>query len=116
MRERIERENAFRAKPAAILEKELGAVVRLARGQTDDAVRLAKEAVDIEATAGAPSGPPEPMKPSLELYGDVLLAAGRAKDAAAAYEQQLLLTPRRTPSVKGLARASAAGGTDTARR
>jgi tetratricopeptide (TPR) repeat protein len=116
VRERIERENAYRAKPAAIMEKELGAVVRLARGQTEDAVRLAKEAVDIEATAGAPSGPPEPMKPSLELYGDVLLAAGRAQDAAAAYEQQLLLTPRRTPSVKGLARASAAGGTDTARR
>jgi tetratricopeptide (TPR) repeat protein len=97
--------NPYSAKPIAIMEREVGAVSRLARGQKDDAVRLAKEAVDIELTMSPPSGPPDPIKPALELYGDVLLDAGRAKEAAAAYEDELLRTPNRTPSVKGLASA-----------
>jgi hypothetical protein len=75
-----------------------------------EAMRLAKEAVTIELTMAAPSGPPEPIKPSLELYGDILLDAGRTPEAAVAYEQELLRTPKRTPSVKGLARAKSAAG------
>jgi hypothetical protein len=105
MATRTEATNAYAAKPIAIMERQVAAASRLARGQKDDAVRLAKEAADIELTMNAPSGPPDPIKPSLELYGDVLLDAGRAKEAAAAYEDELLRTPNRTPSVKGLASA-----------
>jgi tetratricopeptide (TPR) repeat protein len=112
MRERTEAEgNTYAAKPFAIMEKELGALAQLARGQKDDAARLAKDAAEIDLTLGAPSGPPQPIKPALELYGDVLLEAGRSKEAAAAYEQELLRTPNRTPSVKGLAHAK--GKSDT---
>jgi hypothetical protein len=111
MRERTEAgPNAYTAKPLAIMEKQVAAVSKLAQGQKDDAVGLAKEAVAIELTMAAPSGPADPIKPSLELYGDILLDAGRAQEAAAAYEQQLLRTPNRTPSVKGLSRATAGGG------
>lgn len=108
--------NAYAAKPLAIMEKEVSALASLARGEKDAAVRFAKEASDIELTMNAPSGPPEPIKPALELYGDVLLAAGRPGEAAAAYEQSLLRTPKRTPSVTGLARAKErAAQTPTAR-
>jgi tetratricopeptide (TPR) repeat protein len=107
--------DAYAAKAPAIMEKEVAAVLRLARGQKEEAVRLAKEAADIELTTNAPSGPPDPIKPALELYADILLEAGRAKEAAAAYEQALLRTPNRTPSVKGLARARA-GAAATASR
>ena len=99
---------AYAAKPFAIMQKELEAEIQLARGQKDDAVRLAKEAADIDLTMAPPSGPPEPIKPGLELYGDMLMKTGHAKEAADAYEQQLLRTPNRTPSVKGLARAKGA--------
>jgi hypothetical protein len=108
--------NAYAAKEVAILEKEVAAVARLAAGETAEAVRLAKEAVDIEMTMNAPSGPPDPMKPAFELYGDILLEANRPADAAAAYAQSLLRTPRRTPSLLGLARASARAGDITAAR
>jgi tetratricopeptide (TPR) repeat protein len=97
--------NAYGAKPFAIMEKEVGAVTSMARGQQGEAVRLAKEAVDIESSMSAPSGPPEPIKPALELYGDVLLEAGQTTEAAAAYENALLRTPNRRPSLKGLERA-----------
>ena len=89
----------------------------MSRGEKDDAVRLAKEAADIELTMNAPSGPPDPMKPALELYGEMLLEANRPAEAAAAFEQALLRTPKRTPSLLGLARASTqAGNLSTARQ
>ena len=97
--------NSYDAKFFAIMEKELAAEADLARGQKDDAMRVAKEAADIDRTLAPPSGPPDPIKPGLELYGDVLLATGHAKEAAAIYEEQLLRTPNRTSSVKALAEA-----------
>ena len=97
--------DAYGAKPFGIMENEVASAAQLARGQTAEAVRLAKEAADIESTLAAPSGPPEPIKPALEFYGEVLLAANRPGDAAAAFRQELLRTPNRTPSVEGLARA-----------
>jgi hypothetical protein len=109
--------NAYAAKEVGILEKEVGAAARLAAGQTTEALRLAKEAADIELTLNPPSGPPDPMKPALEYYGELLLGADRAADAVTAFSQSLLRTPKRTPSLLGLARASAkSGNTALARR
>jgi tetratricopeptide (TPR) repeat protein len=101
---------SYAAKPHVIREKELGALIRWARGQKDEALQFAKEAADTEKTMAAPSGPPEPIKPAFELYGELLLEAGRAREAMQAFEQSLLRTPKRTPSVLGLARAAAASG------
>jgi hypothetical protein len=115
-RSRTERDNAYAAKPIAIMENEVAAVANLAQKQTDEAIRLAKEAADIEQTMSAPSGPPEPIKPALELYGDILMDAERTAAAAAAYEAQLQRTPNRTPSVKGLAAARMKLGTSAAGR
>jgi hypothetical protein len=103
--------NAYAANPFAIMEKEVSAAVAAARGQKDDAVRIAKDAADIEATMSAPSGPPDPMKPAIELYGEPLLDAGQAAQAAAAFEKSLQRTPNRTASVEGLAQANAKRGT-----
>ena len=56
------------------------------------------------------------MKPAFELYGEMLLDANRAQEAAVAFSQALLRTPKRTPSLLGLARANAkAGNTNAAR-
>ncbi len=107
--------NAYEAKPYSIMEHEVAAVAQLAGGHAAEAVQHAKQAVDVELTMNAPSGPPEPIKPALELYGDVLLAAGRSQEAAAAYDQQLLRTPNRTPSVNGLAQARAKTPTTASR-
>lgn len=93
-----------------VREKELGAIIRWAKGQKDEALAFAKEAADAEKTLNAPSGPPDPIKPAFELYGEMLLEAGRAKEAMQAFEQSLLRTPKRTPSVLGLARAAVAAG------
>ncbi|MFN2447036.1 MAG: tetratricopeptide repeat protein [Vicinamibacterales bacterium] len=102
--------NAYAAKAVAIMEKEVAAASRLAKGEKEAAVKLAKEAVDIELTMNAPSGPPEPIKPALELYGEMLLAAERPAEAMGVFEQSLRRTPKRTPSLLGLARAAVKAG------
>jgi tetratricopeptide (TPR) repeat protein len=107
---------SYAAKPHLIREKELGAIIRWAKGQKDEALQFAKEATEAEKSMAAPSGPPEPIKPAFELYGEMLLDAGRAKEAVQAFEQSLLRTPKRTPSVLGLARAAAAAGDATTAR
>jgi len=112
MRQRMESSgDAYGAKPFGIMENEVASAAQLARGQTAEAVKLAKAAAEIESTLAAPSGPPEPIKPAWEFYGEVLLAANQPSDAAAAFRQELLRTPNRTPSVEGLARAGAKPGT-----
>jgi len=111
IRQRVESGgDAYAAKPYAIMEDEVAAAAQLARGNKGEAARLAKEAADVESSMSAPSGPPEPIKPALEFYGEVLFEAGKADNAAAAFKQQLLRTPKRTPSVEGLARATAKAG------
>jgi len=109
--------DAYRAKGVAILENEVAAVTQFARGQRDAGLALARAAADLELTLSPPSGPPEPIKPALELYGELLLAANRPAEAASAFEQALLRTPKRTPSLLGLGRAAtAAANVPTARR
>ncbi|MEZ5420941.1 MAG: hypothetical protein R2708_26865 [Vicinamibacterales bacterium] len=84
-----------------------GAIIRWAKGAKEEALALAKSAAEVELTMAAPSGPPDPIKPALELYGELLAEAGRDKEAVAAFEQSLLRMPNRTPSVKGLATVAA---------
>jgi hypothetical protein len=114
LRAQVAATNEYGSRGVAIQEKEVLALAKLARGDRNAALAFAKEAADIELTLSPPSGPPQPMKPAFELYGELLLAAGRATDAVQAFEQALLRTPQRTPSLAGLAAAAAAAG-DAAR-
>jgi tetratricopeptide (TPR) repeat protein len=111
-REKLEATNPYGARSIAIMEKEIGAVSRFARGQKDEALKLAKEAMDIELALAAPSGPPDPIKPAPELYGELLLEAGRTAEARSALELSLQRTPNRTPSVKAMQKVSTTGTQD----
>src|SRR5262245_56652073 len=65
--------NAYRAKPFAIMEKELSAVLTYKETQDGAAAeKLIKEAVAIELTLDAPSRQAEPSKPALQLAGKAL--------------------------------------------
>jgi tetratricopeptide (TPR) repeat protein len=100
-----------------ILEKESQALSLQAQGKTDEALALLREAADLESAMPPPSGPPSPLKPAHELYGEVLLAAGKAEEASRQFEASLLRTPNRSASLLGAARAAARKGDgETARR
>ena len=57
-----------------------------------------------------PNGAADPMKPSHELLGEVLLQAGKPAEAAAAFDASLLRMPNRARSLMGAIRAHAAAG------
>lgn len=105
------------AAAAGIMEKEIRALVLLIGSETEPALTLLREAADLEDTLPPPSGPPSPMKPAHELYGEVLLQAGKAEEALKQFEASLLRTPNRSASLLGAARAAARkGDAETARR
>lgn len=103
--------NEYAAKQIAVLEKENMAVLSLVNGDKDKAITYAREAAQMEMRdMKAPSGPPVPMKPAVELYADILLAADRPVEALAAYERSLQWIPLRTPSISGMAKAAVGAG------
>jgi hypothetical protein len=100
-------------KGVQIMHKELLAMIAQAKGQTDQAIALLTEATKIEESMRAPNGAADPVKPSHELLGEVLLAAGKHKEAAVAFDTSLLRMPNRARSLMGAIKAHAGAGNKT---
>jgi len=98
--------NAYRAKPLTIMEKEVAALVAAAQKDPATAERLLKEATATELSLDSPSGPADPIQPSFELYGDLLIDLNRSAEAAAQFEQSLARMPNRRAAREGLKRAT----------
>lgn len=105
---------AYQADSVRIMQHEVEALAAQLNGDTEGALKHAAMATDIEETQDPPSGPTYPMKPSHELRGELLLAAGKAEKARAQFETSLTRTPNRTASLLGLARAATALGDEDA--
>lgn len=93
-----------------ILAAEMRAVLRAASGQVDEAVATIREATRMEDSLPVEFGPPLITKPTHELAGEILLAAGRAADAQREFARALELAPGRARSLLGLARAASRAG------
>jgi hypothetical protein len=102
--------NADAGKAVRIMHKELAALIAEAKGQKDQAIQLLREGVQIEESMRPPNGAADPVKPSHELLGEVLLRAGRADEAAALFDATLLRMPNRARSLHGAATAYSAAG------
>lgn len=89
-----------------IMEKELQAAIWNAQGKKEDALRLLKEATAVEDSMTFEFGPPLPVKPSHELFAEILLESGRYKEAQEEFKRALARAPGRTLSLRGLAEAA----------
>lgn len=89
---------------------ELEGLLALHDGHAETAVRLLREAAELEESLPMEFGPPASLKPPHELLGEVLLELDRPEEAVVAFEGSLALAPRRTPSLRGLAEAAGASG------
>jgi predicted Zn-dependent protease len=78
------------------------------------AIALMKQATSLEEQGGAPSGPPPLIKPTHELFGEILLRAGKPAEAAEQFKISLLRQPNRARSLLGAARAAAQSGNQSA--
>ena len=95
---------------SSIAELEVSAVTAAAKGDHDQAAKLMKLAVEREEQQGPPSGPPGLIKPAHELFGELLLRAGKPEQAAEQFRTSLLRQPNRARSLLGAARAAAKTG------
>jgi tetratricopeptide (TPR) repeat protein len=98
--------------PVSIGELEVSALANSIKGNHDTAIELMKRAVSQENQLGPPSGPPNLIKPSHELYGEVLLRAKRYSEASAQFRIALLRQPNRARALLGAARAAKGSGDD----
>ena len=78
------------------------------------AIELMKKATALEEQMSAPYGPPTLVKPTHELFGEILLRAGKPAEAAEQFKTALLRQPNRARSLLGSARAAAQSGNHAA--
>ena len=104
-------------KTAEVMMQQLQAKLWLAEGKQEQALELLAHTAAQEDALVFEFGPPIPVKPAHELYGEELLAAHRPKDAREEFQRALAHAPKRAQSLRGLTKAEAAAGdTDASRR
>jgi tetratricopeptide (TPR) repeat protein len=99
---------------AAVLLLEMEALAAMIDRTHGVAFSKMEEAVRLQSRMPKPIGRPYPVKGADELYGELLLEAGRPGEAVSWFERALKRTPNRSRAVLGLARASGKAG-DAAR-
>lgn len=97
-----------------IFALEIGALNASMRKDHARAIELMKQATALEVAMSAPSGPPGLVKPSHELFGEILLRAGKPAEAAEQFKVALQRQPNRARSLLGAARAAAQTGNQSA--
>jgi tetratricopeptide (TPR) repeat protein len=93
-----------------IQELEISAAASAAKERWDEAIRAMKKATVLEDAMPPPPGPPPLIKPSHELYGEILLRAGRPAEAGQQFARALFRHADRARSLLGTARAAARQG------
>jgi tetratricopeptide (TPR) repeat protein len=99
-----------------ILNAQMRGLLRLGEGDSASALTLLLAAARIEDRLPMEFGPPDVIKPSHELLGEVLLHGGRAADAQREFARALELAPGRARSLLGLGRAAFEAGDSTVSR
>jgi len=83
---------------ANVMVQQADALLLVAEGKRDDAIAMLQKTAKEETSMPFEFGPPIVEKPTWELLGDELTAAGRSAEAAAAYRTALERTPGRMMS------------------
>jgi len=95
---------------SVIFEIEIAALSASMKKDHAKAIELMKKATALEESVTAPYGPPGLIKPSHELFGEILLRAGKPAEAAEMFKVALQRQPNRARSLLGAARAAAQSG------
>jgi tetratricopeptide (TPR) repeat protein len=104
------------AKEIDILKLQVECVIAISEGNSELAITLARQTVEMQASMPFRYGPPRISKPTSELLADLLFELGRYKEASEHYADQLSRSQQRTNSLAGLARASSKTGDETTAR
>ena len=104
----IEMKDAYWAEQVDIQRRVSEAWVAFATGQKDEGITLLGAAADAEDLTDKSAVTPGPLAPARELYGFMLLDAGRPKDALVAFEAVAKKEPNRFLALYGAGKAAEA--------
>jgi tetratricopeptide (TPR) repeat protein len=104
----LELKDAYWAEQVDIQRRAAEAWVAYANGQKDEALKLMAAAADAEDLTDKSAVTPGPLAPAREMYGYMLLDAGRAKDALTAFEKVTKKEPNRFLALYGAGKAAEA--------
>jgi tetratricopeptide (TPR) repeat protein len=104
----LELKDAYWAEQVDIQRRVAEAWVAYASGQKDEGIKMLAAAADAEDLTDKSAVTPGPLAPARELYGFMLLEAGRAKDALAAFEAVTKKEPNRFLALYGAGKAAEA--------
>jgi len=93
-----------------ILRLQLEAVLLYDGDAGDEALLAVRKAARLEDGLPLEFGPPDVVKPSHELLGELLLEMNRPTEATREFEAALRLAPKRALALLGLSRAAAGSG------
>jgi len=99
--------------PFSLRDFEVTALNASMRNEHAKAIEIMTKASSLDEQGAPPSGPPSIIKPTHELFGEILLRAGKYEDALAQFKTALLRQPNRARSLLGAARAAAKSGDQT---
>ncbi|MFC7475187.1 hypothetical protein ACFQS7_12535 [Dankookia sp. GCM10030260] len=102
--------NAYWAREVEIQQRAATAWIAFARRDTDAALRLMRDAADLEDQNEKHIVTPGRILPARELLGDMLLEAGQPAAALREYEASQQREPNRFRGYAGAAKAAAAAG------
>ncbi len=109
-----EEKDAYWAEQVDIQRQVATAWMLLAQGNQDEALKTLSAAADAEDKTEKSPVTPGPLAPARELYGEMLLERGMAKEALAAFEASKAKEPNRFRGFLGAAKAAEKLGDRTA--
>lgn len=101
---------AYWANQVEIQIEVVEAWIKFASGKTDEAIAQMRLAAEWEDKTEKHPVTPGPIIPARELLGDMLMQAGKHKEALAAYERSMKVEPNRFRGLAGAARAAELAG------
>jgi tetratricopeptide (TPR) repeat protein len=111
LRDRLtQAQDAYWAEQVDIQRRVAAAWVAFAEGRRSEALALLRAAADAEDATDKSAVSPGPLAPTRELLGEMLLEAGDAAGALAAFEASMEKEPGRFRGAFGAARAAEAAG------
>lgn len=97
-------------KAAAIMKKQLRALILFQEGDREKGLKLLKETTLEEDAMSFEFGPSTIVKSAHELYGEMLQQVKRHAEAQKEFERALARAPKRSLALLGLARSAEAAG------
>jgi len=106
--------NTYWSNQVEVERREVAAWIAQDNGQSEEALKLARSAAELEESMDKSGVTPGAVTPAREILADLLMMGHRAKESLVEYQTVLKIAPNRFNALYGAARAAESSGDATA--